>query len=181
MQSDYRIILDGPICFLDRRLTRRRMSIKKTNAIRLLEEAGLSFELRQYEVDQADLSAISVAQKLGLEAAQTFKTLVARGEQVVVACIPGDASLDLKALASLSQQKRLELVAVKDIQGVTGYIRGGVSPLGLKKAYPLFLDELAFVYDQISISAGVRGLQILLAPLDLQALLNMQVGDLSVY
>ncbi len=154
--------------------------MKKTNAVRLLIEAGLDFELREYKVD-ADLSATSVAQKVNLEPAQTFKTLVTKGEQVIVACIPGDANLDLKALASLSKQKRLELVAVKEIQGLTGYVRGGVSPLGLKKDYPIFLDELAFVYDRISISAGVRGLQILLAPLDLQTLLNMQVGVLSRY
>lgn len=155
--------------------------MKKTNAIRLLEEAGIDFELRTYEVDEADLSAITVAQKVNLEPAQTFKTLVAKGEQVVVACIPGDANLDLKALASLSQQKRLELVPVKAIQDLTGYIRGGVSPLGLKKAYPLFLDELAFVYDRISISAGVRGIQIVLAPGDLQTLLKIEVGALSRY
>lgn len=156
--------------------------MKKTNAIRLLEEAGIPFELREYEVDESDLSATTVAQKVGLEAAQTFKSLVARGENgVLLAIIPGDANLDLKALARLSGNKRVELVPLKEVLGLTGYIRGGVSPLGLKKAYPIFLDELAFVYERISISAGVRGLQVLLDPEALQQVTQACCGALSDY
>jgi Cys-tRNA(Pro)/Cys-tRNA(Cys) deacylase len=158
----------------------KKMSPKKTNALRILDEAGIDYTTRSYTVDESDLSAISVAKKLGLEASQTFKTLVAKGEQtgVLLACIPGDAQLDLKALARSSGNKRVEMVPLKDVFDLTGYVRGGVSPLGLKKNFPFFLDELALVYDEISISAGVRGLQIVLNPEALVALTAAITGDL---
>ena len=142
----------------------------KTIAARMLDQLKIVYELRAYEVDENELDAITVARKVNMPPAATFKTLVARGDKtgVVMACVPGDAELDLKKMASVSGNKRLELVPVKEIQSLTGYIRGGVSPLGSKKKYPLFLDEAALDHDRISVSAGQRGLQMILAPADLQ-------------
>src|SRR3954468_21459684 len=138
----------------------------KTNAARILDVAGTHYELREYEVDEDDLSAPHVAEKIGMPPEQVFKTLVARGDRtgVLMACIPANAELDLKALAAASANKKVELVAVKEVLGLTGYIRGGVSPLGGKKAYPFYLDETAELWDVISVSAGLRGLQMLLSP-----------------
>jgi Cys-tRNA(Pro)/Cys-tRNA(Cys) deacylase len=145
------------------------MALQKTNAARLLDQKGLAYELLSYEVDENDLSAPAVARKLGLEAAQTFKTLLARGDKtgILMACLPGDAELDLKALAKNSGNKKVELVPLKEVQPLTGYVRGGVSPLGAKKAYPVFIDELAQAFEHISVSAGQRGLQLFLRPEDL--------------
>jgi Cys-tRNA(Pro)/Cys-tRNA(Cys) deacylase len=156
---------------------------KKTNAMRQLDTLGLAYEVRSYEVDESDLSAPTVAAKIGLEAAQTFKTLVARGDRtgVLLACIPGDAELDLKALAQVSGNKRVELVPLKEVFDLTGYIRGGVSPLGAKKTYPVFLDEMAEVFEVISISPGQRGLQMLLRPADLQLATQAKLGALGRY
>jgi Cys-tRNA(Pro)/Cys-tRNA(Cys) deacylase len=141
----------------------------KTNAARLLDSAGIHYELREYAVDESDLSAPHVAEAIGLPPEQVFKTLVVRGDRtgVLLACIPGSSELNLKALAAASGNKKVELVAVKEVLGLTGYIRGGVSPLGAKKPYPLYLDETAELWDVISVSAGQRGLQMLLAPDDL--------------
>src|SRR5215471_12743268 len=141
----------------------------KTNAVRILEAAGIPHELRDYEVDEDDLSAPRVAEKIGMPPEQVFKTLVARGDRtgVLMACIPANTELDLKALASASGNKKVELVAVKEVLGLTGYIRGGVSPVGARKPYPFYLDETADLWDVISVSAGVRGCQMLLAPADL--------------
>jgi len=138
----------------------------KTNAARLLERLGVAFELRDYEVDETDLSAESVARKVGLPPEQVFKTLVARGERrgVLLAVVPADAELDLKALARLADDRRVEMVPLKEVQPLTGYIRGGVTALGGKKDYPVFVDETVELCDVISVSAGVRGTQILLAP-----------------
>lgn len=140
----------------------------KTNAARLLDQLGIRYELREYQVDPDDLSAESVAAKLGLPAAQTFKTLVARGDRhgVCFAVIPGDCELDLKALAAATGDRKIEVVALKEVQPLTGYIRGGVTVLGAKKSYPAFADETIELWDVISVSAGVRGTQILLAPAD---------------
>jgi Cys-tRNA(Pro)/Cys-tRNA(Cys) deacylase len=140
----------------------------KTNAIRLLETMGIPFELRAYDVDPDDLAAESVAQKIQLPAEQVFKTLVARGDKhgVCLAVIPGDCQLDLKALAQATGDKKIDTVPLKEVQPLTGYIRGGVTALGGKKDYPVFLDETAELFDVISISAGQRGLQILIAPAD---------------
>jgi Cys-tRNA(Pro)/Cys-tRNA(Cys) deacylase len=145
------------------------MSRTKTNAVRILESAGIHCELREYEVDEDDLSAPRVAEKIGMPPEQVFKTLVARGDRsgVIMACIPANAELDLKALAAASGNKKVELVAVKEVLGLTGYIRGGVSPVGAKKPYPLYIDETADLWDVISVSAGVRGCQMLVAPDDL--------------
>jgi Cys-tRNA(Pro)/Cys-tRNA(Cys) deacylase len=141
----------------------------KTNAARILEAAGIHYELRTYEVDEDDLSAPRVAEKIGMPPEQVFKTLVARGDRtgVLMACIPANSELDLKALAAASGNKKVDLVAVKEVLGLTGYIRGGVSPVGTKKPYPFYLDETADLWDTISVSAGVRGCQMLLTPDDL--------------
>ena len=141
----------------------------KTNAARMLDRAGIHYELREYEVDENDLSAPHVAAAIGMPAEQVFKTLVARGDRtgVLMACIPANTELDLKALAAASGNKKAELVAVKEVLPLTGYIRGGVSPVGTRKPYPLYLDETAELWDIVSVSAGLRGCQMLLAPADL--------------
>jgi Cys-tRNA(Pro)/Cys-tRNA(Cys) deacylase len=141
----------------------------KTNSARILDAAGISYDLREYQVDENDLSAPHVAESIGMPPEQVFKTLVVRGDRtgVLLACIPGNAELDLKALAAASGNKKIELTPVKEVLGLTGYIRGGVSPLGTKKSHPLFLDETADLWEVISVSAGVRGLQMLLSPADL--------------
>jgi Cys-tRNA(Pro)/Cys-tRNA(Cys) deacylase len=140
----------------------------KTNAVRILEEAGIGFELREYEVDPEDLTAETVARKIGLPAEQVFKTLVAKGDRngVCLAVIPGDAELNLKALARATGDRKVELAPLKEVQPLTGYIRGGVTALAAKREFPVYLDESASLYDVISISAGVRGTQIFLRPDD---------------
>ena len=148
--------------------------VRKTNAARLLDQLGISYELREYEVDPEDLAAESVAAKIGLPAEQVFKTLVARGDRngICMAVIPGDTELDLKALSAASGDRRIQLVAVKELPELTGYIRGGVTALAAKKDYPVYVDETVELFDLISVSAGVRGMQILMAPRDyLQATL----------
>src|ERR1700746_1139873 len=129
---------------------------------------GIHYELREYDVAPHDLAAETVAGKIGLPAQQVFKTLVARGDRngICLAVIPGNAELDLKALAAASGDRKIQLVPVKDLQGLTGYIRGGVTALAGKKDYPAYVDETVELFDVISISAGVRGLQILLTPAD---------------
>jgi Cys-tRNA(Pro)/Cys-tRNA(Cys) deacylase len=140
----------------------------KTNAVRLLERLGVAFELREYEVDPEDLAAETVARKVAMSPEQVFKTLVARGDKhgVCLAVVPGNCELDLKALARATGDKRTETVALREVEPLTGYIRGGVTALAGKKNYPVFLDETAQLFDVISISAGMRGLQVLLAPDD---------------
>lgn len=135
----------------------------------MLDQQQISYELREYDWNEDELDAVTVARKVGLPPEQVFKTLVVRGDKtgVLVACIPGDQELDLKALAGVSGNKKVEMVPVKEIQGLTGYIRGGVSPLGMKKVHPFYLDETAEIIDTVSISAGQRGLQILLSGPDL--------------
>ncbi len=140
----------------------------KTNAARVLDRLGVSYELREYEVDESDLSAERVAQKIGLPAEQVFKTLVVRGDRrgILLAVVPGDTELDLRALARAADDRRVEMVPLKEVQPLTGYIRGGVTALCCKKDYPVYIDETCELYDLISISAGARGTQILLAPQD---------------
>ncbi|MGC4089086.1 MAG: Cys-tRNA(Pro) deacylase [Polyangiaceae bacterium] len=140
----------------------------KTNAVRILESMGIAFELRAYEVDESDLSATTVAQKVNLPAEQVWKTLVARGDKhgVCFAVVAGNAELDLKALARASGDRKVETVPLKEVQPLTGYVRGGVSVLGARKAYPVFVDERVSTYTHIAVSAGVRGLQIVLSPAD---------------
>ena len=140
----------------------------KTNAARILDALHIAYELREYEVDPDDLAAETVARKVGLPAEQVFKTLVAKGDRhgVCFAVVPGDAQLDLKALAKVTGDRKVDTVALKELQPLTGYIRGGVTALGARKNYPTFVDDTAMLFDTISISAGVRGTQILLAPAD---------------
>jgi Cys-tRNA(Pro)/Cys-tRNA(Cys) deacylase len=140
----------------------------KTNATRQLDKLGIAYELRDYEVDLEDLGALKVAGQIGLPANQVFKTLCAKGDDgaIVFAVVPGDAELDLKALARLAGKRSIELVALSQLKALTGYIRGGVTALAGKKNYPVYIDESALGHAVISISAGVRGTQILLAPQD---------------
>ncbi len=151
----------------------------KTNAVRLLDEADVSYRLVHYEVDEADLSAETVARKIGLPDAQVFKTLVVRGDKtgVLLALIAAGTELDLKALAAASGNKSCGLLPLKEVQPITGYVRGGVSPLGTKKRLPVYLDRDALAHDEISLSAGVRGTQILLAPADLLHMTQAVPGD----
>jgi Cys-tRNA(Pro)/Cys-tRNA(Cys) deacylase len=155
--------------------------VKKTNAARHLDDLKIDYKLVEYEIDESDLSAESVARKVGLPPEQVFKTLVARGDKtgVLMTCIPGNAELDLKAIAEVSGNKKVEMVHVKEIQQLTGYIRGGVSPIGAKKRYPIFLDQSAMRFPLISISAGVRGSQVFISPGDLIKVLNVTVCEIA--
>ena len=153
----------------------------KTNAVRVLEELKIPFELREYEVDPEDLSAETVAGKVGLPADQVFKTLVARGDRngVCLAVVPGNAELNLKALAKLAGDRKTEMVSLKEVQPLTGYIRGGVTALACRKEYPVYIDETAILFDVISVSAGVRGTQIILNPNDYIRVVKAVEGDIS--
>jgi len=139
-----------------------------TNAVRLLDKLGIVYELRHYEVDPEHLEAEVVARKIDMPCEQVFKTLVARGDVngVCFGVIPGDMQLDPKALARLSGDRRVEVVALKEVQPLTGYIRGGVTALAARRDYPVYADETIELFDQIAVSAGVRGTQIVLAPAD---------------
>ncbi len=154
---------------------------QKTNAARLLDQLGIRYELREYEVDPDDLAAETVAAKIGLPPEQVFKTLVKRGDRngICMAVIPGDQELDLKALASAAGERKIQLVPVKELQALTGYVRGGVTALAAKRDFPVYVDETIELFDVISISAGVRGLQILLAPADYLHATNGKVGALG--
>ncbi|WP_455576954.1 Cys-tRNA(Pro) deacylase [Anaerosinus sp.] len=154
--------------------------MKKTNVARILDGLNIQYELKEYEVDLEDLSAPNVAKKVGMPLERVFKTLVARGDKngVLMACIPGGAELNLKALAAVSNNKKAEMVHLKEVQGLTGYIRGGVSPLGAKKAYPVYLDQSMDNFETIAVSAGVRGCQIIIAPDDLKKAVNGMMANL---
>jgi Cys-tRNA(Pro)/Cys-tRNA(Cys) deacylase len=153
----------------------------KTNAVRLLDRRGVRYELREYEVDPEDLAAETVARKVGLPPEQVFKTLVARGDKhgVCLAVVPGNCELDLKALARATGDKKIDTVPLKEVEPLTGYIRGGVTALACKKPYPVFIDETAQLFDLISISAGVRGLQILVAPDDYIRVVDAKVAPIA--
>lgn len=153
----------------------------KTNAVRLLDAEGIAYTLKSYEVDPDDLAAESVAAKIGLPPEQVFKTLVARGDRhgVCFAVIPANGELDLKALAKATGDRKIELVPLKELQPLTGYIRGGVTVMGAKKAFPVFIDETIILFDLISVSAGQRGLQILLSPGDYLRVTGGQTAEIS--
>ena len=144
-------------------------SVKKTNAVRILENANIPFELIEYEIDENSLSAEDAAFKTGVPEEQTFKTLCARGDKtgVMMVCLPAGRELDFKALASASGNKSTELVQLKEVQPLTGYVRGGCSPLGAKKRYPVIIDESACIFDYITVNAGQRGLLFRISPDDL--------------
>ncbi|HCB94127.1 MAG TPA: Cys-tRNA(Pro) deacylase [Selenomonas sp.] len=154
---------------------------KKTNAARILDSLGISYKIKEYKVDPENLSAIHVAEEAGMPIDMVFKTLVARGDKngVLMAVIPGALEVDLKALAAASGNKRVEMVHLKEVQALTGYIRGGCSPLGAKKDYPVYLDIHAQEQSRISISAGIRGEQIILAPSDLIKAVNATVAQIA--
>jgi Cys-tRNA(Pro)/Cys-tRNA(Cys) deacylase len=153
----------------------------KTNAGRILDQLKIAYEIKEYKVDEDDLTAEHVADQIGFPNEQVFKTLVVKGDKtgILVACIPGGDELDLKALAAVSGNKKVEMVHVKEIQGLTGYIRGGVSPIGMKKKYATFVDESAILWDLISISAGLRGAQIIIAPDDLVKSIEAQLAEIA--
>ena len=145
------------------------MPPKKTNAARLLDELGIGYELHEAPYDEADLSATAMARSLGVPVEEVFKTLVVRGDKtgVLEVCVPGAAELNLKELAAVSGNKHVEMVPLKEVQPLTGYIRGGCSPIGMKKHFPTYIHPTASGFDKIYVSAGQRGLQIQIAPADL--------------
>ena len=153
----------------------------KTNAVRLVEQAGIPCREQFYEFDESDLSGTHAAQAIGMPPEQVFKTLVARGEKtgVNVFCIPVCCELNLKKAAKAAGDKNMELVAVKELLGLTGYIRGGCSPVGMKKKYPTFFDETCILWDEIAVSAGARGQQMLVPPEGLAELVSAKLADLT--
>ena len=153
----------------------------KTNATRILDKLGIAYELREYAVDTDDLSAETVAAKIGLPAEQVFKTLVVRGDRggVYLAVVPGNNDVDGKALARLTGDRKVELVPLREIQQLTGYIRGGVTALGAKRDYPVYADETIELFEVISVSAGIRGTQVLLAPGDYLRVVDAKVAPIG--
>lgn len=155
--------------------------IAKTNAARLLDGLGITYELHSFAVDENDLSASAAAAALGAPVEQVFKTLVAHGDKtgVLMACVPAEAVLNFKRLAAATGNKHVELAPLKEVQPLTGYVRGGCSPVGPKKPYPVCIDETALLFERIYVSAGQRGLQFLIAPDDLARAVNAQFADIA--
>ena len=153
----------------------------KTNAVRILDQMDIHYELREYEVDPDDLTAEAVALKIGMPLEQVFKTLIARGDRngVCQAVIPGNSELDLKSLAEASGDRKIQLVPLKELQSLTGYVRGGVTAFAGKRDYPVYVDETIELFETISVSAGTRGLQILLAPADYLRVTKATLADLT--
>ncbi len=154
--------------------------MSKTNAVRILEGKGIQFKTFEYKFDENELDAISVAKKISVNPETVFKTLVARGDKngINVFVIPGNFELNLKKAATSSGNKKVELIKVKELLPLTGYIRGGCSPIGMKKNFPTYIDETAQLFESIYVSAGVRGMQIYLSPTDLLNLCNGEFADL---
>jgi Cys-tRNA(Pro)/Cys-tRNA(Cys) deacylase len=155
--------------------------MKKTNAVRILDRLKINYELIEYQVDETDLSAIHLAETAGIPIDQVYKTLVLEGDKNgnFVCIIPGGEEIDLKKAALASSNKKVAMIKMKELEPLTGYIRGGCSPLGMKKPFPVFIDESAFAYDLIYISAGMRGMQIRLSPSDLMIACNAIKGALT--
>jgi Cys-tRNA(Pro)/Cys-tRNA(Cys) deacylase len=153
----------------------------KTNAVRTLDRASVAYELRDYAIDESDLSAERAAAKLGMAPETVFKTLITRGDRSgpLLACIPAGTELDLRALGEASGNKRVELVPLKDVLDLTGYTRGAVTPLAIKKPYPVFIDETVELWPIVGISGGMRGLEILLAPADLIRVTGATLADIA--
>ena len=170
MENVYRIILFG-----DNMAT-------KTNAVRLVQQAKIPCREVLYEFDEHDLSGIHAAEATGMPPEQVFKTLVARGEKtgINVFCIPVCCELDLKKAAKVSGDKNMEMVAVKELLNLTGYIRGGCSPVGMKKKYPTFMDETCVLWEEVAVSAGARGHQMIVPPEELAALVNARLADITL-
>lgn len=154
----------------------------KTNAMRMLDRAKIPYEVLSYEYDESDLSGVHAAQALSLDPAQVFKTLVTRGGKggVFVFCIPVDAELDLKKAARCAGVKNIEMLHVRELQGLTGYIRGGCSPVGMKKQYPTFIDASADMFGEIYVSAGLRGQQLKVNPRELKEFIGAQFAEVTV-
>lgn len=157
--------------------------LEKTNAARLLDKAGVAYKLIPYEFDENDLAAQHVADSLGQDIASVFKTLVLHGDRTgyIVCVVPGDSEVDLKALAKVSGNKKVEMIPMKDLLSVTGYIRGGCSPVGMKKRFPTYFHSTALDFDIIYVSAGVRGLQLEIAPSDLISFVGATVADVASF
>jgi len=157
--------------------------MKKTNAVRILDQHKIDYELFEYEVDENNLGAEVVATKIGQPIEKVFKTLVLTGDKtgVIVAIIPGSLEVDLKNLASLSGNKKCQMVPLKEVLSLTGYIRGGVSPIGMKKNYPTFIDSSCNSFERIFVSAGIRGLQLHISPHDLSKITNATSGEISTF
>jgi len=154
--------------------------MNKTNAIRLLEATNIGYDIREYEFNPEEIDAVSVANKIGQEPEKVFKTLVARGEKsgICVFVIPGNYSLNLKKAAESSGNKKIEMVKEKELLPLTGYIKGGCSPIGMKKLYTTFIDETAEMWGTIFVSAGIRGMQVEISPDDLKSTISAQISDL---
>lgn len=154
----------------------------KTNAMRMLDAAKIPYEVLEYKVDESDLSGIHIAEQLGFPQEKMFKTLVARGDKTgpLVFCIPVAEEIDLKAAASLTGNKKIEMVHVKDLLGLTGYIRGGCSPIGMKKKIPTWIDVSALQFDEITVSSGTRGAQLLLNREALLRFVQAKTAELTV-
>lgn len=159
------------------------VKIEKTNAARLLDKARIPYKLIPYEFDENDLAAQHVADSLGQDIARVFKTLVLHGDRTghIVCVVPGNAEVDLKALAKASGNKKVEMIAMKDLLGVTGYIRGGCSPIGMKKRFPTFFHTSALDFDTIYVSAGVRGLQLEINPSELIRFVSATTADVASF
>lgn len=159
------------------------MKITKTNAARLLDKAGISYELIPYEVDPENLAATHVAEQLGEDIERVFKTLVLRGDRngIFVCVVPGDMEVDLKAAAKISGNKSAEMIAMKELLPTTGYIRGGCSPIGMKKHFPTYIHATAVDFDFIYVSAGVRGIQVKIAPQSLISFIGATVGEVAAH
>ncbi|MGU9939191.1 Cys-tRNA(Pro) deacylase [Empedobacter brevis] len=155
----------------------------KTNAVRILDKHQIPYELREYEVDEEHVDAMHVAESLGVNPEGIYKTLILKGnvEPYIVAVIPANTHLDMKKFAKVSGNKNCEMLPLKDVLNVTGYIRGGCSPIGMKKQFPTYIEELAILQDRICISAGKRGLQILLNAEDLKPLIGAQFADITQF
>ena len=156
--------------------------IEKTNAARLLDKAGVKYNLIPYEYDENDLAAQHVADSLGQDVARVFKTLVLHGDKTghIVCVVPGNMEVNLKALAKVSGNKKVEMIAMKDLLGVTGYIRGGCSPIGMKKKFPTVIDETALLFEEIFVSAGIRGAMVGLDPQTLADYVGAMLADVTV-
>lgn len=162
-------------------MEKRWEGMTKTNVMRLLDAAGIPYRTAEYEYDESNLSGLHAAEQVGIPAEQVFKTLVTRGDKtgILVFCIPVDQELDLKKAAMVSGNKKVEMTHMKELLGLTGYIRGGCSPIGMKKKYPTFLDETCILFDEISVSGGQRGVQVILSPQALLGYTEAREADLT--
>ena len=156
--------------------------MQKTNVMRMLDKAKVTYTVKEYEVDESDLSGIHVAECVGMDKDMVFKTLVAKGDKsgFLVFCIPCADELDLKKAAKVSGNKRVELLPLKDLLPTTGYIRGGCSPIGMKKQFPTYVNETAMLFDEIAVSGGMRGVQVIMQPDILKDFTNADYADLTV-